>query len=211
MIDYFIDQLKALAELVPLPIFTFLGALVEEVIAPIPSPVVMTLAGSFAAAEQQSILYLLFLALVGTIGKTIGMFVVYIISRTFENVVTNKFGKFVGITDKQVEKISAKLGKGWKDNVALFLLRAAPIVPTAPVSIVAGLLRLDLKSYLISSAAGVFVRNVFYLYLGFTSVGALEKINDNLDSLETIGYVIILLGIGVIVFYIWKKRREFDL
>lgn len=211
MIDYFIDQLKALAELVPLPIFTFLGALVEEVIAPIPSPVVMTLAGSFAAAEQQSILYLLFLALVGTIGKTIGMFVVYIISRTFENVVTNKFGKFVGITDKQVEKISAKLGKGWKDNVALFLLRAAPIVPTAPVSIVAGLLRLDLKSYLISSAAGVFVRNVFYLYLGFTSVGALEKINDNLDSLETIGYVIILLGIGGIVFYIWKKRREFDL
>ena len=203
--------MKKFAEIVPLPIFTFLGALVEEVIAPIPSPVVMTLAGSFAAAEQQSILYLVFLAFVGTIGKTIGMFIVYIVSGTFENVVTNKFGKFIGITDKQVEKISAKLGKGWKDNVALFLLRAAPIVPTAPVSIVAGLLRLDLRTYLLSSAAGVFVRNVFYLYLGFTSVGALEKINENLDSLETIGYVIILLGIGGIIFYIWKKRREFDL
>ncbi len=211
MIDYLIELLKKFAEIVPLPIFTFLGALVEEVIAPIPSPVVMTLAGSFAAAEQQSILYLVFLAFVGTIGKTIGMFIVYIVSRTFENVVTNKFGKFIGITDKQVEKISAKLGKGWKDNVALFLLRAAPIVPTAPVSIVAGLLRLDLRTYLLSSAAGVFVRNVFYLYLGFTSVGALEKINENLDSLETIGYVIILLGIGGIIFYIWKKRREFDL
>ena len=211
MIDYLIELLKKFAEIVPLPIFTFLGALVEEVIAPIPSPVVMTLAGSFAAAEQQSILYLVFLAFVGTIGKTIGMFIVYIVSRTFENVVTNKFGKFIGITDKQVEKISAKLGKGWKDNVALFLLRAAPIVPTAPVSIVAGLLRLDLRTYLLSSAAGVFVRNVFYLYLGYTSVGALEKINENLDSLETIGYVIILLGIGGIIFYIWKKRREFDL
>ncbi len=108
MIDYLIELLKKFAEIVPLPIFTFLGALVEEVIAPIPSPVVMTLAGSFAAAEQQSILYLVFLAFVGTIGKTIGMFIVYIVSRTFENVVTNKFGKFIGITDKQVEKISAK-------------------------------------------------------------------------------------------------------
>lgn len=211
MIDYFITILKSWAEVMPLPWFTFLGAMVEEIIAPIPSPLVMTLAGSFAAAEQQSVFYLALLALVGTVGKTIGMLVVYFVARTFEGIVTHKFGKFIGITEANVEKISAKLGNGWKDNVALFLLRAAPIIPTAPVSIVAGLLRLDLRTYLISSALGVFVRNIFYLYLGFTSVGALEKINSNLDSFETIGYIIILLGIAGIVFYIWKKRREFDL
>jgi len=209
MIEYFINILKSWADVLPLPWFTFFGAMIEEIIAPIPSPLVMTLAGSFAATEKQSFWYILLLALFGTAGKTIGCYVVYLVARTFEDIVTSRFGKFIGITPKQVEKVSAKLGKGWKDNVAIFLLRAAPIIPTAPVSIIAGLLRLDLKTYLVSSAAGVFVRNVFYLYLGFTSVGALEKINDNLDSFESIGYAVVLLLIGGIVFYIYRKKQEF--
>jgi len=209
MIDFFISTLESWADVLPLPWFVFLGAMIEEIIAPIPSPIVMTLAGSFAEANNQGFLYLFFLALVGTAGKTIGCYVVYWIARTFENVVTDKFGKFIGITDKQVDKISAKLGNGWKDSVAIFMLRATPIIPTAPVSIVAGLIKLDLKTYLVSSAAGVFVRNIFYLYLGYTSLGAIQKINDNLDSLESIGYGIILLMIGAIVIYIYKKKQEF--
>lgn len=209
MIEYFIDILKSWADVLPLPWFTFFGAMIEEIIAPIPSPLVMTLAGSFAATEKQGILYLLLLALFGTVGKTIGCYVIYLIAKTFEGIVTSRFGKFIGITPEQVEKVSARLGKGWKDNVAIFLLRATPIIPTAPVSIIAGLLRLDLKTYLISSAAGVFVRNVFYLYLGYTSLGALEKINDNLDSVESIGYGVILLLIGGIVLFIYKKKQEF--
>lgn len=209
MIEYFINILKSWADVLPLPWFTFFGAMIEEIIAPIPSPLVMTLAGSLAASQDQGLAYILLLALFGTAGKTIGCYVVYMIARTFEGIVTSRFGKFIGITPEQVDKVSDKLGKGWKDNVAIFLLRATPIIPTAPVSIIAGLLRLDLKTYLVSSAAGVLVRNVFYLYLGYTSLGALEKINENLDSVETIGYVIVLAMIAGLVLYIYRKKKEF--
>lgn len=209
MIDYFINILKSWADVLPLPWFTFVGAMIEEIIAPIPSPLVMTLAGSFAASENQGFTYLLMLAFFGTAGKTIGCYVVYMIARTFEGIVTSRFGKFIGVTPEQVDKVSAKLGNGWKDNVAIFLLRAAPIIPTAPVSIIAGLLRLDPKTYLLSSAVGVFVRNIFYLYLGFTGVGALEKINQNLDSFETIGYVIVLGLMAGLAVYIYKKKQDF--
>jgi membrane protein DedA with SNARE-associated domain len=170
----------------------------------------MTLAGSFAQADKLHPGYIFFLALIGTLGKTIGSYVLYVITGYFEDIITSKFGKFVGINQKMIDNISSKLGKGWKDFVVLVLLRAAPIIPTAPVSIVAGLIKVDLKTYLLSTAVGVFFRNVFYLYLGYTSIGALEKLNDNLSSIESAGYVIVLIGVALLIFYIWKKRKEFD-
>ncbi len=209
MIEYFIQLLERLSEHLPLPIFTFVGAFVEELIAPIPSPFVMTLAGSFVRSQGQHMSYLVLLAITGMIGKTIGCFLIYQISMRFEHVITHRFGKYVGLTQGQIDKISKRLQNSGRQNLTIFILRAAPIIPTAPVSIVAGLLQLEQRGYLIASAAGVFVRNVFYLYLGYTSVNALENINNNLNSVETIGYVIVLAGVAGIILYIYKKRREF--
>lgn len=192
----------------PLPWFTFLGAILEEIIVPIPSPLVMTLGGSLAASVESGAPYLLLLALTGTAGKSIGSYGIYLIADKMEDVVTGRFGKYIGISHIQIEAIGKRLGKGWKDNVAIFLLRALPIMPTAPVSIVAGLLKMDVKGYVISTALGVFVRNIFYLYLGYTSLGALENINENLASWESIGSITILILIAALVLYIYKKRRE---
>ncbi|MEK7499962.1 MAG: VTT domain-containing protein, partial [Patescibacteria group bacterium] len=113
-----------------------------------------------------------------------------------------------GITHAQIEDIGARLGKGLKDSVVIFALRAIPIMPTAPVSLVAGILKIDIKTYLVSSALGIFVRNMFYLYIGFTSLDALEKINTNLASLESIGSIIVLLFIVTLAYYMYKKRQN---
>jgi len=169
-----IELLHQLSGIMPLPIFTFFGAFIEEVIAPIPSPLVMTLAGSMAASLGRAWTYLIWLALVGAIGKTIGSYIIYVISDKGEDIVLNKFGKYLGVSHKEVEIIGKHLNKGWRDEFVLILLRAIPIMPTAPVSIVCGLIKINLKTYLSSTFIGTLIRNVFYLYLGFTSVGALE-------------------------------------
>ena len=208
MFDFAIDMLKGWGQVLSPAWFTFFGTMLEEIVAPIPSPLVMTLAGSFARSLEKSWPYLFWLAITGTAGKTIGSYVIYLIADKFEDIVFTRFGKFIGVSHRNIEEIGAKLGKGWKDNVAIFILRALPIMPTAPVSFVAGILKIDLKTYLVSSAAGIFVRNMFYLYLGFTSIGALENINENLGSLESIGSAIVLVLIAVLVLYIYKKRRS---
>ena len=182
--------------------------ILEEIIAPIPSPLVMTLGGSLAASLHKNIPYLFLLALTGTAGKTIGSYVIYIIADKFEDILSTKVGKWIGITHAQIEDIGARLGKGWKDSVVIFALRAIPIMPTAPVSLVAGILKIDIKTYLVSSALGIFVRNMFYLYIGFTSLDALEKINTNLASLESIGSIIVLLFIVTLAYYMYKKRQN---
>src|SRR5690606_32340582 len=166
------DILHQLAGVLPTEIFVAIGAFVEELVAPIPSPLVMTLGGSLAASQGKTLTYLGLLALLGAIGKTVGSWLIYLIADKAEDFVMNKIGKFVGVTHREVEIIGKHLNKGWRDDVILFLLRAVPIMPTAPVSIVCGLIKLNLRTYLTSTFFGTLVRNVFYLYLGYTSVDA---------------------------------------
>jgi len=207
-VDNFIEYLKYTSGIVPLPVFTFFGALIEEIIAPIPSPIVMTLAGSLAAASNSTIFYLGLLALTGSIGKTIGAYVIYYISGKAEDIVVGKFGKFIGITNKEVERISSKLNSGKRDDLVLFLLRAIPIVPTAPVSVVCGLIKIKLRTYLWTTFLGTLVRNIIYLYLGFTSLNAVENINSEIDSLEKFGYAIVLIVVAIIFFYIYTQKKK---
>ena len=203
-----IELLHQLSGLVPLPVFTFVGALVEEIVAPIPSPIVMTLAGSMAASLGSPWIYLGFLALIGAIGKTIGSYVVYLISDKGEDLIMTKFGKYLGITHREVETISKHLNHGWRDEIMIFLLRAVPIMPTAPVSIVCGLIKVSLPTYLSATFFGTLVRNIFYLYLGFTSLGALESLNEGIDSLEKFGYLILLVLIALLFLYIYLQKKK---
>jgi len=202
------EYLTLVSNQVPLPIFTFLGALIEEIIAPIPSPLVMTLAGSIASAASQNWIYIILLAITGALGKTLGSYVIYFIGNKFETIVVSKLGFFIGITEKDVEKISAKLNSGKRDDIVLFLLRAIPVIPTAPVSIVCGILKIDLKTYLYSTFLGTVVRNLIYLYLGFTSINALESLNSSIGSFEKLGYAIVILITISIFIYIYKQKNK---
>jgi membrane protein DedA with SNARE-associated domain len=204
----FIAYLHDLSAITPLPWFVVVGAFIEEVIAPIPSPLVMTLGGSLAASAGQTFMYLFYLALIGSLAKTVASYVVYFISDKAEDLVLNKFGRFIGVSHKDVEKIGSQLSGGWKDDVVMLLLRAVPIIPTAPVSVVSGLLKINLRTFFWTTLVGYAIRNFFYLYLGFTSVGALDKVNEGLDSFESIGYLIIAVIMAILVYYFYKQRKD---
>lgn len=83
-------------------------------------------------------------------------------------------------------------------------------MPTAPVSLAAGVLQLNLRTYLSSTALGLVVRNLFYLYLGYTSTNALAQINNDLDGLETVGYGLVLVCAAGLMVYIYRSRRKQD-
>ena len=203
-----ISWLENLAQQIPVTRFVFIGAMVEEVIAPIPSPLVMMLAGSIAAAQASSLLFLLFLALVGALSKTIGSLIIYVLADKAEDVLINKFGKFLGFSHSDTEGLGKFLGQGKRDKYAIFLLRAVPVIPTAPVSIIAGLLKMDLKTYLASTFLGLIVRNSIYIYLGFTSLGALESLSEDFDSLERIGYLLLSVFAGFALLWMYRKRQR---
>ncbi len=203
-----IDYLHTLSTQVPLPIFITVGAALEELIAPIPSPLVMTLAGSLAATSNAHFLTLIYLAFIGSLAKSAASYVVYVVSDKAEDFVITKLGRFLGVSHKEIEQFGSQLSGTWKDNLVMLALRAIPIIPTAPVSIISGLLKINVGTFLWTTLVGYGIRNYFYLYLGATSIGALESLNSGLDSVEKFGYLIIFVLLAALTLYFYKKRSE---
>lgn len=203
-----IESLKNISQLVPLPWFTFLGTFIEEIIAPIPSPLVMTLAGSLAASGGSAGSYLAILAILGSLGKTLASLLLYIVADKGEDIVLHKFGKFFGVSHKQVEEIGNKLNKGWRDDILIIILRAIPVIPSAPVSIICGLIKLNKRTYITSTFIGTTLRNLFYLGLGYTGVNATESIILEMENFEMIGYAILALVVFATTGYLYFQKHK---
>jgi len=203
-----IIYLENLAQKVPLELFTFIGTVSEELIAPIPSPLVMTLSGSIMKAQNKALAYIALIALIGAIGKTIGAWLLYFLSDIAENIIVGVFGKFLGLDHDTIENIGKKFNGNWKDVITVILLRGIPVMPTSPVSVAAGIIKVKLSTYLLGTFIGVIIRNIFFLYLGYTGLAASEKLSSGLESTETIMQIIVVIGFLGLLFWGYKKRQK---
>lgn len=188
--------------------FVLIASFVEEVIAPIPSPTVMVLAGSFATIQGYAMYALVLLACIGAVGKTIGAVVVYYISDSAEDFVLHKFGRFFNVTREEVDQFGSKLGKGAKDYLFLTMLRALPIMPSVLVSVGSGLLKVPLPLFVVSTFFGTIVRDSLYLYAGYVGTSVVTAFVARTTSLETFVEIISCIGIGIWGVYILRKRKK---
>jgi membrane protein DedA with SNARE-associated domain len=208
MFDSVTNSLVSWAQNVPLEIFAFIASFIEEVLAPIPSPVVMTVTGSIAAAQEKAMWYLLILSLIAAAGKTVGAVLVYYISSTAEDILIPRFGRYIGVTHAEVENLGKRLNGGWKDLWVLLFLRALPIMSSMVVSVCCGFVKIPMRVYLVSTFFGTVIRDFFYLYVGFTGIEALHNLVDGFDSIESIIQAIVAVVIvGVIGWVYWKRKR----
>lgn len=158
-LDLFIRSLN-------LEVFVTLGSFIEEVFAPIPSPFIMTTAAVLAVEKQYAWWAFGVLALLGAFGKTLACWLVYFVADKSEDIVVSKFGRYFGVTHQQVERVGSWFSRGWWDEVILFVLRAVPLAPSFMISVVCGLIKTNLRSYLFATFTGTLVRNGIYLLIG---------------------------------------------
>ncbi|MGH7198682.1 MAG: DedA family protein [Candidatus Omnitrophota bacterium] len=202
--------LVSFAHRVPVEWFTFIGSFVEEVVAPIPSPLIMTMAGSLAFSQNHALPFLLWLSLVGAIGKTLGAWIIYWIAAKLGHVIIGRFGGFLGVSPADVEGVGRHFRGGWRDYFIMFVLRAVPIMPTSPVSVVCGVIRVDFKAYMVGSFFGNFVRNLVYSYIGYAGVAAYESVVKGLTGAESVlQLVMLVLLVAVVVWAYWRRRKGF--
>lgn len=187
--------------------FAFFGSFLEEVIAPVPSPFVMTIAGSMVAAQGSPFWYLFIVAIIAALGKTIGAMIWYVVADKAEDVVLGKVGRYVGVTHKQVEKFGARFSGRKRDYITLFIIRATPIIPSAPISIIAGFLALPKKMFIITTFLGTVVRDFAYLYIGFSGLAAAKTIIDGVEGTSSI--VTIVMAVGAVAIGVWIVVRKY--
>lgn len=191
---------------VPLEIFVFVGGLVEEIVAPIPSPLVAATAGTLASAQGRGLSYLLYIALIASFSKTLGALLFYFVADKAEDLILKRFGKFIGFSHKEVESIGKHFNNTRKDDFVLVILRAIPIMPSTPISIVCGFIKLNLRTFIQSTFIGFFVRNLTFLYIGYVGFSTYQELLQGFDSLESF-ITLVIAAILVLVLAIGYYKR----
>ena len=192
---------------VPLEWFVFIGSFCEEIISPIPSALIMGTAGSLALMRDEPVWYLVWLVLIGNIGKVIGSSFYYYVGDKLEDLLIKRITRFFGVKHEEIENIGKRFtGHHWKDGGVLFLLRFIPFVPTTPVSITAGIIKLDIRVFLIATYLGNFCKDLFYISIGYAGLAKLHTLWRHIEPLKIAVDVAVAFLIVVFLVFLYIHR-----
>lgn len=208
MFQYLESILVSYSNKMPLEIFAPFASMVEEIVAPIPSPAVMVVTGSIASIQEKSFYYLFLLAILGALGKLIGAIFVYYMADKIEDFFAGVLEKFFGVKHEDIESFGKKLSGGWKDYLVMFLMRALPVVPSSLVSIGSGVLKIPIKVFIISTFSGSIVRDFIYIYFGYAGVSLLGNLIKQSQSMESIIQMTAFVAIFAGLVWAYLKRRK---
>ena len=180
----------------------FLLMALENLFPPIPSEVIMPLAGFTAARGQMPILGVL---LLGTLGSLAGNAVWFELARAYgkerTRALATRYGQWIGMGPLEVEKASAMLRR--HGPLAVFLARSMPGIRTA-ISVPAGLVEMRRGVFYLWTCLGT---AVWITALGLGGYILADQFHKVADWAEPIGYAVFgatLVGIGL---HLWRARR----
>ncbi len=209
MIEGIIDTIERI--LIPYGAFgVFIASVLEEVIAPIPSALVVMGAGfvlmkdALLTFESCSRLFLV-IAIPASIGVTIGSLFVYGLSYWGGKPICQRWGKFLGLSWEDVEKAEKKFTAFKANELILFTVRTIPLVPSVAISAFCGLIRLNLGKYLLFTFLGTIIRAFILGFIGWQLGTAYKSTAEHISKYET--YILIFLLAIMISFIVYKIIR----
>lgn len=197
-----------LSQAMPIEVFVMVGGFVEEILAPIPSPLVLGTAGSLAEVSGNGVWFLVWIAVLASLAKLVAAMILYVVVDKFEDVFMVRFGKFLGVSHEDVEKLGAKLGENlWLNFGVLFGLRALPVMSSAVVSVMAGFVKVNFKVYVLATFFGNILRNLFFIMVGYYGLESAGGLMEGMSSLESIVKLAVVLFV-VVGFLYFKFRKR---
>lgn len=192
----------------------FGASIVEEVIAPIPSTLVVFTAGLLMTKGLHgwtAVSVLVFqVMLPAAAGMTIGSLFPYYLARIGEKVAIERFGKYLGINWKTIEKVQAWTKKSHSDEFLIFASRAIPGMPSLAVSIIAGLARIPVKEFLFFSFLGALPRTFILGAAGWwggrQASGAVELLNMAEGNVLII--ILAVLASGLLYLFLNQRKKS---
>ena len=204
ILNWIMDSIRAYG-----PWSVFVGVIIESVIVPIPSPLIIMGAGFVLISPDLSFFQALLpmvlqIVLPGSIASTVGAYIGYAIGYFGGKPMVDRWENFLGFSWRDVEALERHFQRG-QVNALIFLLRALPIFPLSVISAAAGLLRLPIGQFSLWTFYGTIPRCLFLGYLGWGLGEAYQGIAKGIDKAEgVVSGVLILLIFGVVI---WLRAR----
>jgi membrane protein DedA with SNARE-associated domain len=191
------------------PLGVFLASIVEEIIAPIPSTLVI-MGTSFVVLKGSAISLDTFLKLFmnivlpASLGVTLGSLLVYGITYFAGKPFLKRWGRYLGVSWEDIEKAQKKFEQGYSDDIMLFTVRAIPVIPSVAISAFCGFIRFDVKKYIIITFLGTLVRAFILGFIGWQFGSLYQSAADEISYLEEISLITIVIIIAAFILY--KKK-----
>jgi len=190
----------------------FFASIVEEIIAPLPSPVVMMSSGFFLMEGPVNSIFFsklfLTIALPYAFGVLFGSFVIYTLARYFGKPLIVRWGGWFNISWDNIDKIRAKFRSSYTDEIGLFTLRVIPIIPSAALAAACGLVRMKIWKYSLITVLGVFIRASIFGFLGWYAGEAYYRYAEYVGNIERFSTILFIFLIIVILSYFFYKKRS---
>jgi len=188
----------------------FLGCILEQIIVPIPASLIV-LSSSFIIMKGTSFsfgaLETLFLNIIipASLGITLGSLVYYGLAYKFGGPFIERTGKYLGLSVQDVENLEKQFKQSRYDDIFIFLARCIPIIPSVAVNLFCGLIKYDLKKYLITTFSGSMVQIFGWGMLAWFSGNIYLALEDKISFL---GNIVIVIIVVAVLYYIVKKKRK---
>ncbi|MCZ2805939.1 DedA family protein [Modestobacter sp. VKM Ac-2983] len=171
-----------------------LTILIETVIPPIPSEVVLGAAGVLINDGRMSLVPVIIWA---TVGSVLGALVLYWVGRLFGPRRSHAFlDRLPLVETADVDKSFEWFAR--HGRAAVFFGRMVPIVRSF-VSVPAGVVKMPMPQFLLFTAAGSLLWNSLLIGLG---VAAGDFVQANLQYLD---YVVVVVAVAAVAWFVYKK------
>ena len=193
------------------PWSVFIGVIIESVIVPIPSPLIIMGAGFVLISPELGFIdallpIVLLIVVPGSVASTLGAFIGYAIGYFGGKPLVDSWQTFLGFNWSDVEAMERRFRAG-QVNTSIFFLRALPIFPLSVISAAAGLLRLPLRQFSLWTFYGTIPRCLFLGYLGWGLGETYQGIAKGIDRAETVVSVVLILGVLAAIIWLRAKVR----
>lgn len=179
----------------------YIAMTIESACIPLPSEVIMPLAGFVAYEGKMS---LVGITVVGVMGNLTGSLIAYFVGLKGGRPFLEEYGKYVLISHKRLE-----MAHDWFERYgheAVLISRVLPIIRTF-ISLPAGIAEMDLKKFIIYTVLGSLPWCFALGYIGFMlgpNWNIIEKYFRYMDILVVIGGIIL---ITYLIYKYWYKKR----
>ena len=177
----------------------FILMALESMIAPVPSEMVMPFAGFLIYSGEFTVLGVM---LASSLGSIVGSLASYWMGRKGEAVVL-RFGRYLMLNPHHLEWTETFFFR--YGSRTIFISRFIPIVRHL-ISIPAGLGKMKLLPFLMYTAIGATMWNMFLAYLGMKLKEHWEVIHHYSHTLDIV--VVVAAALGVAAYFFWWRRRS---
>ena len=177
----------------------FVLMVLESMVAPVPSELVMPFAG-FLVADGKLNLWLVIA--VSSLASLTGSLISYFVAYFGEKELIHKFGRFVFLDKEELAWTERWFQK--RGSVTILISRFIPVIRHL-ISIPAGLGKMNLKQFVIFTAVGATSWNTFLLWVGMQLRERWDIVHKYSNQLDVL--IVALLAIAV-AYYAYRHLRR---